>query len=63
MEIKWKVRCEVVATDVPTQAFQQLKKWKKEKTEKLVKVGYMVDFEIFTYLKNQKQLILTVNKS
>ena len=34
MEIRWKLYCEVVATHVLTQAFQQVEKWQKTQNRK-----------------------------
>ena len=34
MEIRWKLYCDVVATHVLTQAFQQVEKWQKTQNRK-----------------------------
>ena len=64
MEIRWKLHCQVVAIHVPT---LQLEVEEEEELKNLLKDGrfsfyVIVDREIFTYLKNKKQLILEANK-
>ena len=64
MEIRWKLHCQVVATHIPTQALEVKEKEELKNLSKWGKFSFyvMVDCEIFTYLKNKKQLILIVNK-
>ena len=64
MEIRWKLHCQVLTTHVPTLS---LEVEEKEELKNLLKCGkfpfyVIVDREIFTYLKNKKQLILEANK-
>ena len=56
MEIRWNLRCQVVATYLPT---LPLEVEEKEELKNLLKCGkfsfyVMVDSEVFTYLKNKK---------
>ena len=58
-----KIHCQVVATHVPTLLLEV----EKEELKNWLKCGkfsfyVIVDREIFTYLKNKKQLILEANK-
>ena len=64
MEIRWKLHCQVVVTHVLT---LPLEVEENEELKNLLKCGkfsfYVIaDREIFTYLKNKKQLILEANK-
>ena len=63
MEIRLNLHCEAVATHVST-----LEEKEKQELKNLLKWGkfslyVMVDREIFTYLKNKKQLILAINET
>ena len=64
MEIKWKLNCQVLATHVPTQALEAKEKGELKNLLKWSKFFFyvMIEHEIFTQLKNKKQLILIVNK-
>ena len=64
MEIRWKLYFQVVATYVP---ILPLEVEKKEELKNLLKYSkssfyVIVVSQVFTYLKNKKQLILVVNK-
>ena len=64
MEIRWKLYFQVVATYVP---ILPLEVEEKEELKNLLKYSkssfyVIVVSQVFTYLKNKKQLILVVNK-
>ena len=58
-EIRWKLHCQIVATNVPTQALEMKE---KEELKNLLKWDKFSFYVIANYLKNKKYIILIVNK-
>ena len=64
MEIRWKLYFQVVATYVPILPLEVEEKEELKNLLKYSKFSFyvIVVSQVFTYLKNKKQLILVVNK-